>query len=46
MTFHELFADGEVGGAVVTVGIIAFALLIPSVCDAARNWHRSRKESK
>jgi hypothetical protein len=46
MTFHEIFSDGEVGGAMATLGIIAVAYMTPYICYGVRKWLRSLKATK
>lgn len=40
MSYNELFADGEIFGSMITVGIICLALLTPHICVAFRKLSR------
>jgi uncharacterized membrane protein YhaH (DUF805 family) len=41
MSFYDTYlSDGEVLGAMVTVGIICVALITPNICVAIRRWGR------
>jgi hypothetical protein len=40
MSYNDIFGDGEIFGAMITVGIICLALLTPHICVAFRKLSR------
>lgn len=43
MNYQEILGDGEVYGAMATLGLVAVAYITPYICYAVRKWSRDRK---
>ena len=43
MAYQEIFGDGEVYGAMATLGLVALAYLTPYICYGIRKFVRDRK---